>query len=114
MIMAEDKISLPPCQDLRQMVLVAVYRAEMMGTLSNVQVVRESQYGVGRGDDGDGGDRTRYYKFRQDYDQWEDDGQEGRGDFVDIKLVVGSTPDGRRWLQWKLTTCLEVLSQSRH
>ena len=97
-IMAEDKISLPPCQDLRQLVLEAVYRAEMMGTLSNIQEVKESQYGVGRGEDSDG-ERTKYYKFRQEY-QWEDDNQEGQNDFEDMKLVVGHNQEGRRWLRW--------------
>ena len=93
-MLGDDKENLNPCQDLRQLMVEAVHRAETVGAVSQIPKPRVSQYGAS----GDGGrHRSRGWREIDCDDAWCDS---NRTKGTDTKLVVGSSQKGRTWLYW--------------
>ena len=95
-LLGEDRASLAPCQDPRQLVMEAMYRAEAAGSLVTVQEAKESARSEVAG--GGDGQRTRYGSgWRREAEPW---AEEDEGQAEDTRLVVGHTQRGRAWLDW--------------
>ena len=87
--LAEDRVSLLPCEDLTQGVMEAMFRAETSGSLMTVTEERRSQY------EAEMSERRRYdWRHGDEEDGGYDDMTE------DTSMVVGHTQEGRDWLYW--------------
>ena len=86
--LAEDRVSLLPCEDLNQGVMEAMFRAEISGSLTTVTEEGRSQY------EAEMNERQRYGWRHGDEEDREYDMTE------DTRMVVGHSQEGRNWLDW--------------
>ena len=87
--LAEDRVSLLPCEDLTPGVMEAMFRAETSGSLMTLKEERRSQYEAEMSE-------------RQSYGWRHGDEEDGEYDDMteDTRMVVGHSQKGRDWLDW--------------
>ena len=90
-LLAEDRASILPCEDLTQGVMEAIFKAEAAGSLVNVSEDKGSQYGAELSERA----HNRYGWRHGDEEEWE-----AAGEREDTRLVVGHTQEGSDWLDW--------------